>query len=58
MAPSKDLIIGDIKLNLNTPSLDDLRRKYNELSVILRQVGSDEDRGFIEERTLIGERLL
>jgi hypothetical protein len=57
-AASKDLQWGDIKLNLNTPSLDDLRRKFNELSVTLRQIGSDEDRSFIEERTLIGERLL
>lgn len=58
LATSKDLQWGNIKLNLNISSLDDLRKKFSELNVTLRQVGSDEDKGFIEERTLIGERLL
>ena len=55
---NKEAQWGQIKLNLNIPSIDDLRKKFSELNVTLRQVGSDEDRGFIEERTLIGERLL
>lgn len=58
LAPSRDLQWGQIKLNVNIPSIDDLRKKFSELNVTLRQVGSDEDRGFIDERTLIGERLL
>ena len=57
-AMNKDAQWGQIKLNMNIPSIDDLRKKFSELNVTLRQVGSDEDRGFIEERTLIGERLL
>ena len=58
MATNKDLLWGEIKLNLRVPTLEELRKKFSELSVTLRQVGSDEDRNFIEERTLIGERLL
>jgi len=49
---------GQIKVNLKTPSLEELRKKFNELNVTLRQIGSDEDKNFLEERYLIGERLI
>lgn len=49
---------GQIKLQLQTRSLDELRKKFNELNVTLRQIGVDEDKSFIDERILIGERLL
>jgi len=34
-----------------------LRKKYNELNVTLRQIGVDEEKSFVDERILIGERL-
>lgn len=49
---------GQVKLQLQTRSLDELRKKYNEMNVTLRQIGVDEEKSFIDERILIGERLL
>ncbi len=49
---------GQIKLQLQTRSLDELRKKYNEMNVTLRQIGVDEEKSFVDERILIGERLL
>lgn len=49
---------GQIKLQLQTRSLDELRKKYNEMNVTLRQIGVDEEKNFVDERILIGERLL
>ena len=49
---------GSIKLHLQTRSLEELRQKFVELHVQLRQVGVDEEKQFIDERILIGERLL
>jgi hypothetical protein len=49
---------GQVKLQLQTRSLDELRKKYNEMNVIYRQIGVDEEKSFIDERILIGERLL
>ena len=49
---------GQVKLQLQTRSLDELRKKYNELNVTFRQIGVDEEKGFVDERIVIGERLL
>lgn len=49
---------GSIKLQLQTMSIEDMRKKFNDLNVTLRQVGVDEEKSFIDERILIGERLL
>ena len=49
---------GQIKLQLQTRSLEELRKKFNELNVTLRQIGVDDEKSFVEERILIGERLL
>jgi hypothetical protein len=49
---------GQVKLQLQTRSLDELRKKFNELNVTLRQIGVDEEKSFVDERILIGERLL
>lgn len=57
-AGNYNLSFGRIKLQLYTKSLEELRRKYSELNVTLRQIGLDEERSFIDERILIGERLL
>jgi hypothetical protein len=45
-------------LQLHTRNIEELRRKFNELNVTLRQIGVDEEKNFIDERILIGERLL
>ena len=57
-AGNQNLSWGKIKLQLYTRNLDELRRKYNELNVTLRQIGVDEDKSFVDERILIGERLI
>lgn len=49
---------GQIKLQLQARSLEELRKKYNELNVTLRQIGVDDEKSFVDERILIGERLL
>jgi len=38
--------------------LDELRKKFIELNVTMRQVGVDDEKSFIDERILMGERLL
>jgi hypothetical protein len=45
-------------MNLGTRSLEDLRKKYVELNVTMRQVGVDDEKSFVDERILMGERLL
>ena len=57
-AGNQALSWGKIKLQLHTKSLDELRRKFHELNVTLRQIGVDEEKNFVDERILIGERLL
>ena len=57
-AGNTSLSWGKIKLQLATRSLDELRRKYYELNVNLRQIGVDEEKSFVDERIIIGERLL
>lgn len=57
-AGNHNLSWGKIKLQLYTRNLDELRRKFSELNVTLRQIGVDEERSFVDERILIGERLL
>jgi len=57
-AGDNNLVWGKIKLNLQTRSLEDLRKKFHELNITLRQIGVDEEKSFIDERILIGERLL
>lgn len=49
---------GSIKLQLQTLSVEDMRKKFHDLNVTLRQIGVDDEKSFIEERILIGERLL
>ena len=57
-AGNQSLIWGKIKVQLQTKSLEELRRKFHELNVTLRQIGVDEEKSFVDERILIGERLL
>ena len=57
-AADPTLAWGSIKVMLQTRSLEELRAKLAELNVALRQVGIDEEKGFIDERLLIGDRLL
>lgn len=52
------LLWGEIKLQLQTRSLPELRRKFHELNVTLKQIGIDEEKSFVDERIVIGERLL
>jgi hypothetical protein len=49
---------GSIKLQLQTKSIEELRRKYSELNVTLRQIGVDDEKSFVDERIMIGEKLL
>jgi len=57
-AGNQSLIWGKIKLQLQTKSLEELRRKFHELNVTLRQIGVDDEKSFVDERILIGDRLL
>lgn len=57
-AGNPQLSWGLIKLQLSTRNLEDLRKKFIELNVTMRQVGVDDEKGFVDERVLIGERLL
>ncbi len=43
---------GSIRVMLQTKSLEELRAKFAELNVALRQVGIDEEKAFIDERLL------
>jgi len=49
---------GSIKLHLQTLTVDDMRRKFNELNITLRQIGVDDEKQFVDDRILLGERLL
>jgi hypothetical protein len=49
---------GSVKLQLQTLSVEDMRKKFHDLNVTLRQIGVDDEKSFIDERILIGERLL
>ena len=49
---------GQVKLQLQNRSFEEIRQKFNELAVTLRQIGIDDDKNFAEERILMGERLL
>jgi hypothetical protein len=53
-----NLTWGSVKLQLQTMSVKEMRRKFNDLNVTLRQVGVDDEKSFIDERILVGERLL
>jgi hypothetical protein len=57
-AGNKDLNWGSINLNFSSMRLDELRKKFIELNVTMRQVGVDDEKSFIDERILMGERLL
>jgi len=57
-AGNKNLNWGAINLNFSTRKLDELRRKFIELNVTMRQVGVDDEKNFIDERLTMGERLL
>ena len=47
-----------MKLQIRTHNMEELRKKFNELNVTLRQIGVDDEKSFVDERILIGERLL
>ena len=49
---------GQIKLQLQTRDLGELRKKFHELNVTLKQIGLDDEKSFVDERIVIGERLL
>jgi hypothetical protein len=53
-----NLTWGSVKLQLQTLSVKDMRKKFHDLNVTLRQIGVDDEKSFIDERILIGERLL
>ena len=57
-AGSMSLFWGSIKVLIHTKSVDELRRKFSELAATMRQIGVDDEKSFIDERILIGERLL
>lgn len=57
-AGNRNLDWGTIKLNLATRSIEELRQKYIEMNVTMRQVGVDDEKNFLEERIAMGERLL
>ena len=57
-AGNPNLSWGLIKLQLQTSNLDDLRKKFIELNVTMRQIGIDDEKSFIDERILMGDRLL
>ena len=42
----------------NSSKLRRLVIMYSELNVTLRQIGVDDEKSFVDERILIGERLL
>jgi hypothetical protein len=52
------LIWGKIKLSLYTRSMLEMRHKFHDLNITLRQIGVDEEKSFVDERIIIGERLL
>jgi hypothetical protein len=49
---------GSVKLQLQTMSVEDMRKRFSDLDVSLRQIGVDDEKSFIDERILVGERLL
>ena len=49
---------GSFKIHLHVSTIEELRRRYDELGIKLKQIGVDEDKQFIDERYLIGERLI
>ena len=57
-AGNPNLLWGKVKLQLQTRNLEELRKKFHELNVTLRQIGLDEEKSFVEDRIVIGERLL
>ena len=57
-AANPSLSWGGIKVQLQTRSLEEIRRRFVELNVQMRQIGMDEEKSFVDERILIGERLL
>lgn len=57
-ANNPNLSWGNIKLQFKTASLEKIRGRLIELNVQMRQIGMDEEKSFLDERILIGERLL
>ena len=55
---NQSLSWGSIKLQLRSSTLQEIRARMVELNVQMRQIGMDEEKSFIDERILIGERLL
>lgn len=53
-----DLHWGSVKVQLQTMTVDDMRKRYHELNVTLRQIGVDDEKQFVEDRIILGERLL
>ena len=57
-AGNLSLYWGSVKLQLQTRTVEEMRKKFNELNVTLRQIGVDDEKSFIDDRILLGERLL
>lgn len=49
---------GSIKLQIQTLTVEEMRKKFNELNITLRQIGVDDEKQFLDDRTILGERLL
>ena len=39
-------------------TVDEMRKRFHELNVSLRQIGVDDEKSFIDDRIVLGERLL
>lgn len=55
---NQNLTWGAIKVQFKTDSIEKIRNRLIELNVQMRQIGMDEEKQFVDERILIGERLL
>lgn len=49
---------GSIKLQIQTLTVDEMRKKFNELNITLWQIGVDDEKQFLDDWTVLGERLL
>ena len=58
IAHNPQLNWGAIKMQFKTVTLERIRGRLIELNVQMRQIGMDDEKNFVDERILIGERLL
>jgi hypothetical protein len=45
-------------IQLQTMSIEDMRKRFSDLNVTMRQIGVDDEKSFVDERIAIGEKLL